>query len=282
MEHGAIISIVNKDQMTCCEMAAAHEHKMLADVIEVALVFQPTDDTMAAIDAEQRFSHENQSSLLVLDSRTHTIEELSNWSYLLVIELSKLLEERPSRIETLLDYCGWDEQKLISEWEGGGRESLLKSCALQPSSSEPTVQNMTNNNNSSNHLISEYYSILIPDHLYPTVGSASGTNVSTNSTSIKSSDNNNNNNASSNITDYFNISFSYDADNSNDDISSETPNQSSSIFPPPPPPPPASSISTTNLFPPLPPTIESAGTTSTVVSFDIALIVFPFHANHSP
>jgi ankyrin repeat protein len=58
---GAIISLVNVDQQTCCELADGDDglggrparlgNKSLADALEAALVFQPVDDSMVAFQA---------------------------------------------------------------------------------------------------------------------------------------------------------------------------------------------------------------------------------------
>lgn len=58
---GAIISLVNRDQQTCCELADGDDgfgdrparvgNKALADALEAALVFQPVDDSMVAFQA---------------------------------------------------------------------------------------------------------------------------------------------------------------------------------------------------------------------------------------
>jgi hypothetical protein len=50
---GAIISIVNKGNITCCEMADEKGHKPLALMLELALVFQPVDESMLAFDSFQ-------------------------------------------------------------------------------------------------------------------------------------------------------------------------------------------------------------------------------------
>jgi hypothetical protein len=50
---GAIISIVNKGNITCCEMADEKDHKPLALMLELALVFQPVDESMLAFDSFQ-------------------------------------------------------------------------------------------------------------------------------------------------------------------------------------------------------------------------------------
>ena len=42
--HGAIISIVNKAQKTCCELADGEHHPALAAMLELALVFAPADE----------------------------------------------------------------------------------------------------------------------------------------------------------------------------------------------------------------------------------------------
>jgi ankyrin repeat protein len=72
---GAIISIVNKAQKTCCELADAEEHRQLASMLELALVFQPADQSMEAFDEseEQYFLSRNTIPLLGLDCQVRVL-----------------------------------------------------------------------------------------------------------------------------------------------------------------------------------------------------------------
>ena len=46
LDLGAIISIVNRNNHTCCELADLNQYKELSDMLELALVFQPDDSSM--------------------------------------------------------------------------------------------------------------------------------------------------------------------------------------------------------------------------------------------
>ena len=58
MELNAIISIVNKNNNTCCESADLAGYKLLAAMLELALVFQPVEESMMLFESNQSFPYE--------------------------------------------------------------------------------------------------------------------------------------------------------------------------------------------------------------------------------
>jgi hypothetical protein len=62
---GAIISIVNRENLTCAELAAEKEHIQLALMLELALVFQPVDEQLASL---VTFPYDGTPGLLLLNS----------------------------------------------------------------------------------------------------------------------------------------------------------------------------------------------------------------------
>ena len=66
---GAIISVVNKDQKNCCELADLSNFKTLADALELAVLYQMEDDEMALFNAEQRFPYENQKPIFSIETK---------------------------------------------------------------------------------------------------------------------------------------------------------------------------------------------------------------------
>mmetsp|Transcript_32887 Transcript_32887/g.47510 ORF Transcript_32887/g.47510 Transcript_32887/m.47510 type:complete len:1304 (-) Transcript_32887:148-4059(-) len=76
---GAIISIVNKNNNTCCEMADEGGFKVLASMLELALVFQPVDEAMEQFDREQVFPYEKQPGRLILAAHSLTLAGVSRF-----------------------------------------------------------------------------------------------------------------------------------------------------------------------------------------------------------
>ena len=68
ISHGAIISIVNKDQRNCCELADLSGYQDLADTVELAILYQPEDDLMMAYNQENRFPYEDKSPVFIMDT----------------------------------------------------------------------------------------------------------------------------------------------------------------------------------------------------------------------
>lgn len=72
----SIISLVNKSQMTCCELADENGHKELASMLELALVFQPNDLELEFSEGVQNFN--NRSGILYLDSQSFVLNDIAD------------------------------------------------------------------------------------------------------------------------------------------------------------------------------------------------------------
>lgn len=118
VREGAIISLVNKDQMTCCEVADAAYHNSLADMLEAALVFQPIDTNLDVYDLEPEHSV-NQSTLIrniVLDSQSMTSTELNDWAIRAVNLFTEVTNLPGGRIMALLGGYDWDVTKALQDY----------------------------------------------------------------------------------------------------------------------------------------------------------------------
>jgi len=121
-----ILSIVNKSQMTCCEMADENNNRDLASMLELAMLFQPMD---LIIDDESNGNSIDRPSILYLDTIsmdlndllvyvneliTNTLDKLiSSLSQMSTNQLTILTKER---VEVLLNAYGWDANRLQSEY----------------------------------------------------------------------------------------------------------------------------------------------------------------------
>ena len=115
---GAIISIVNKAQKTCCELADGEGHKQLAGMLELALVFQPVDSAMIEFDNSESLYFENQNRfpLLALDCESLEFNDINMVIDELLVDFSELSGESFCRSEALLESSSWDISKLRKEY----------------------------------------------------------------------------------------------------------------------------------------------------------------------
>lgn len=116
---GAIMSIVNKDQMTTCEMADANGHTILANMLEEALLFQPVDDEMGAfllLDSQSNNSHEADPSIYIVDSASFLMSGLEKWKKSVVQSAAETIGEPRNRAEVILDLFDWNLERVIQEF----------------------------------------------------------------------------------------------------------------------------------------------------------------------
>ena len=115
---GAIISIVNKAQKTCCELADGDNHKELARMLELALVFQPVDSAMIEFDIEESlyFDNQNRLPMLALDCESFHLDDISILIDDMLIDFAEMSGETFNRSESLLEAYSWDINKLKKEY----------------------------------------------------------------------------------------------------------------------------------------------------------------------
>jgi len=126
-------------------MAVSHGHITLADMLEIALVFQPVDPSMAIYDEEQKFSHENHPPLLLLDSESFPLEQLPEWRESIINRVVERIAQRSSRVECILDAYGWDDNKVTMEWCNNSN-NCLKTALLDEQKVLPLHINDNNDN----------------------------------------------------------------------------------------------------------------------------------------
>jgi hypothetical protein len=117
LERGAIVSLVNKDQMTCCETADASGQREVADMIEAALVFQPIDNsyTLGGVDGdldrlERRAAAALTNDFYPLMVTAQSFNELSLHDWItrnigLFVEVTGL---QLGQVMAILDAVDWD------------------------------------------------------------------------------------------------------------------------------------------------------------------------------
>lgn len=79
--NNAIISIVNKSNFTCCEMADNNNYKELAHMLELALLFQKEDAGVEEFNRQQEFPYDKQTGKLLLLSSCLSLAGKHRLSY---------------------------------------------------------------------------------------------------------------------------------------------------------------------------------------------------------
>ena len=154
---GAIISIVNKNNRTCCELADESSHPALALALELALVFQPVDSSMAEFAASQRFPYDGHQGRLLLSGQSFGDDgsDLDAFIEEALGEITSVVTERDlrdvkegklsaadlqarvaaadyvARAEALLSAYAWDVAKLVKEYRENPVQ-VLTAARLQP------------------------------------------------------------------------------------------------------------------------------------------------------
>lgn len=135
---GAIISIVNKEQLTCCEIADQAGYKKLALMLEIALVFQPEDEGMAGFEDVNLFPYEGRPAKLFLDGQALSLSGVHNFVEDAVSLAAKAMggeELFRSRAECLLNAFAWDVEKFAKAFrEDPGK--VLADALMEPVGSE--------------------------------------------------------------------------------------------------------------------------------------------------
>jgi ankyrin repeat protein len=168
---GAIISIVNKSNRTCCELADESQHTALALALELALVFQPVDSEMQEFVSHQNFPYDGVPGRMLLSGESFEDDQaLENFIDEAITRVSEALwatnrnagdsaavdgkesadsvtdgvhaaaRLRP-RAEVLLTSYAWNAMKLIQEYNANPAQ-MLASARLQPfpSAAPPAIE----------------------------------------------------------------------------------------------------------------------------------------------
>ena len=127
---GAIISLVNNSQRTCCELAELGGHADLSSMLELALIFQPLDADMAAFDEENNRTNQSQMPTFILDCESKSEEEMGQYMESLVASTAELIKESPARAESLLKVTNWDDGEVVNTCcNAGGSTACLSRCS---------------------------------------------------------------------------------------------------------------------------------------------------------
>ncbi len=126
---GAIISIVNKAQRTCCELAEAQGHHQLSSMLELALIFQPVDAGLEAFEQNLHEDGDQNLPIYCLDCRSYSTNDIENYMSELINRTCDALLQPSERVETLLNSYDWDVDALIREYSNDAK-AVLESALL--------------------------------------------------------------------------------------------------------------------------------------------------------
>jgi ankyrin repeat/IBR domain-containing protein 1 len=141
---GSIISLVNRSNLTCCEMADGKGYKDLASMLELAIVFQPEED---AIDltgfAMFGGNYHAVPSRLYLDTKSFANAGLDNLIEESIVQISIHLgwmnaKVYRSRAEALLHQYAWDVERLIADYTQN-TEQVLSAAKMDSSYKSPSL-----------------------------------------------------------------------------------------------------------------------------------------------
>lgn len=144
---GTIISLVNRSNLTCCEMADEKGYKDLASMLELALVFQPEDEENNLTNFEPmlllRGDYNAIPSRLLLDTKSFSVSGLDNLIEESVVHVSIHLgwmnaKLYRSRAEALLHQYAWDVEKLVNDYLQN-TEQVLSAAKMDPTYTSPKV-----------------------------------------------------------------------------------------------------------------------------------------------
>lgn len=156
IEVNSIISIVNKSQMTCCELADERKHKEISDMLELALLFQPDenndeivsamqlgDDGTPRTQARRRGRMFSKSSSLnvteiqaFMDESVDFVVKSLNEIELIIatnnnFETLHSLDITRERAEMFLDMYSWNLKSLVSDY-GLDPLAVFRKCGIDP------------------------------------------------------------------------------------------------------------------------------------------------------
>jgi hypothetical protein len=152
---GAIISIVNKGNNTCCELADSNGHKNLAMMLELALVFQADDCDLSQFDVFSIGNVGDRSAKLYLDTHSITMEGIHSFVEEAVERISDYLgsmnaRRYRSRAEALLNGYAWEVDRLCKDLIDNGTKVLSNAkmdsttCVACPTTGKSLATNTAN------------------------------------------------------------------------------------------------------------------------------------------
>jgi Holliday junction resolvasome RuvABC DNA-binding subunit len=131
IKRGAKLSIINKSNLSCCECADRGNFRPVGTMLELAWLFQPTNELQLATQVYNKFSNENSGGSIILDSRSIALTGLIDFINHAIRITAESLGETAARAEVLLTQYCWDVKRLKKEFISN-YEKVLKATKLKP------------------------------------------------------------------------------------------------------------------------------------------------------
>lgn len=195
VELNAIISIVNKSNNTCCESADLAGYKLLASMLELALVFQPVDESMQVYENSQSFPYEREKGKLILQCYSIKTTRINDFVEECIeyicdnLYINKNHKMNRSRAECVLKAFNWDLFKIGSEYTAD-KVKFFSTVKFDMSYLDAPI-----NNNNKNVVVSDLLDLGEEENIIK----KSSSTVSLNNIQFNDFDANNNNNNNSEI-----------------------------------------------------------------------------------
>lgn len=130
IKRGARLSIINKSNLSVCESADRGNFRPVGTMLELAWLFQPTNELQLATQVYNKFSSENAGGSIVLDYRSIALTGLIDFINHAIRITAETLSETAARAEVLLSHYCWDVKKLKKEYFSNN-EKVLKAAKLK-------------------------------------------------------------------------------------------------------------------------------------------------------
>jgi ankyrin repeat protein len=137
--NGASLTIENNQNEFCCDVADKNDHQNLGTMLEIALIYRPSDERSASDKQINKVFEKNKVAKIILDSSSLTIENLTEFMNQSIKFISFILDENAARAEVLLTLYNWDCRKLKNDYDSS-KTKVLNSAHLL-SQNDHTIEN---------------------------------------------------------------------------------------------------------------------------------------------
>eukprot|EP01040_Poterioochromonas_malhamensis_P003216 gene3217-3429_t len=112
IRRGSRLNIINKLNLSPCESADRNGNIAVGTMLELAWLFQPTNELQLATQVYNKFSNETTGGYIFLDSRSIALTRLIDFINRAIRMTAESLSETAARVEVLLGQYCWDVKKL--------------------------------------------------------------------------------------------------------------------------------------------------------------------------
>lgn len=130
IRRGSRLNIINKLNLSPCESADRNGNIAVGTMLELAWLFQPTNELQLATQVYNKFSNETTGGYIFLDSRSIALTGLIDFINHAIRITAESLSETAARAEVLLGQYCWDVKKLKREYVTNA-DKVLRAAKLK-------------------------------------------------------------------------------------------------------------------------------------------------------